>query len=261
MRILPLVRGKPMTFSRATGAIRSRLFVEKINACRGVFDDFCAAECAAPKTKPLGYEAANSNDWYLGKMVALQLEDYPVVFWLREALGERSSLLEVGGHIGEAFYAFELVLAYPPELTWTIFDVPSVAAAGASLARERGCTNLRFITNFEKAENPDILLACGAIQYLDYRTPAHMIESLQIRPRHILINTTPIYDGPSFVTIQNIGSVYCPYRVFNRNEIVQGLGSAGYVLIDSWQKERKFRIPRHPDKSFDHYSGLYFRLR
>jgi len=261
MQILPSVHGKPVTLPRIARAIRSRLFVEELNACRGVFDDFAAAERAAPKTKPLGYEAANSNNWYKGKMTALQIEDYPVVFWLREALKESRALLEVGGHVGEAFYAFQRVLAYPPELSWTIFDVPSIAAAGTSLARERDCNNLHFITDPKKSAGPDILLACGAIQYLDYRTPAHMIESLQIRPRHIVINTTPIYEGPSFVTIQNIGSVYCAYRVFNRNEIVQGLDAVGYTLVDSWQKERKFRIPRHPEKSFDHYSGLYFRLR
>lgn len=255
------VHGKPITLSRAARAIRSRLFVEKINACRGVFEDFAAAEHAAPKTKPLGYDAANSSNWYMAKMAALQLEDYPVVFWLREALKDSRVLLELGGHIGEGFYAFQRVLDYPTELSWTIFDVPSIAAAGASLAQERHCTNLHFITDPKKSEGPDILLACGAIQYLDYRTPAHMLGSLQIRPRHILINTTPIYDGPSFVTIQNIGSVYCPYRVFNRAEIVQGLDAAGYELVDSWRKERKFRIPKHPERSFDHYSGLYFRLR
>jgi len=255
------VHGKPVTLSRVAQAIRSRIFVEKINACRGVFDDFETAARAAPKSKPLGYEEAHSNNWYMSKMSALQLEDYPVVFWLREALKESRSLLEIGGHIGEAFYAFQRVIDYSPELSWTIFDVPSIAAAGTSLAKERGCTHLHFTTHPEETVGVDILLACGAIQYLDYRTPAHMIAALRIRPRHILINTTPIYDGPSFVTIQNIGSVYCPYRVFNRDEMVQELDAVGYTLVDSWRKERKFRIPRHPEKSFDHYSGLYFRLR
>ena len=79
--------------------------------------------------------------------------------------------------------------------------------------------------------------------------------------RHVLINVTPVYDGPAFVTVQNVSAVYCAYRIFNRQELVGSLESAGYRLVDSWAKPRRFRVPGHPDKSFDQYSGFYFRAR
>jgi len=70
-----------------------------------------------------------------------------------------------------------------------------------------------------------------------------------------------VYDGPSFVTLQNIGTVYCPYRVFSRREFVSSLEALDYELVDSWQKPRAFRVPGHPDKSFGAFSGFYFRQR
>jgi putative methyltransferase (TIGR04325 family) len=206
----------------------------------------------------LGYDSADSANWYLGKLDTLQLEDYPVVFWLRTAFENSRSVFEVGGHIGEAYYGFARLLTYPPGLTWTICDVPTVTAAGEALAKERGKENLRFVTKPEQSDGADIFLACGALQYLE-QSPAEMISAFPERPQHVLINTTPIYDGPAFVTVQNIGSAYCAYRIFNRQQLVDSLEQLGYSLVDSWQKERKFRIPKHPEQNFDHYTGLYFR--
>lgn len=192
-------------------------------------------------------------------MESFLLDDYPVVFWLRDALLDSRTLFEVGGHIGEAYYSFSRVLEYPPNLEWTICDVPSVTAAGEALAKERGRTNLKFVTAPPQSDGAEIFLACGALQYLDYAGPAELISEFKIKPKHVLINTTPVYEGASFVTLQNIGSAYCPYRIFSRPELVESLRSLGYTLVDSWQKERKFRIAGHPERSFDHYSGFYFR--
>lgn len=243
--------------------MRSRLFgrFETLNSCHGVFASFEEATRAAPPSKPLGYDAANSNNWYIGKLNTLSLEDYPVVFWLKEAFETGRSLFELGGHIGEAYYSFSRVIPYPADLSWTICDVPTIVKAGRALAEERGALNVEFVTDASQTAGADIYLACGALQYLDSPTPATTIAGFKIQPRHVIINTTPVYDGPSFVTLQNIGSAYCPYRIFSREELISTLGALGYDLVDSWQKERLFRIPRHPEKSFNHYSGFYFRKK
>jgi putative methyltransferase (TIGR04325 family) len=230
-----------------------------INSFRGVFESFADAERAAPKFKPVGYDAAGSEHWWAFKLDRILDEDYPALFWLREALAESRSLLDVGGHIGEAFYAFERVLAYPPGFKWTVMDVPTVAEAGRKLALERGASALEFISDYGSTEGADILFAAGALQYIDSPGVADAIRSFRIRPRHLVINKTPIYEGPAFVTLQNIGTAHCPYRIFNRQEFVSELDAEGYRLVDEWTKHRPSHVRFHPEKSFEHYTGMYFK--
>ena len=257
------LRGLPVTPARILRSLRRRLLerLDPVNSFRGVYESFADAERAAPPVKPLGYDSADSATWYLNKHEKVLLEDYPVLFWLRSAFDDSHSVFEIGGHVGVAYYGFAQVLPYPPDLNWTICDVPTIVAAGEALARDRGRTNLRFVTSPAQAEGADIVLACGALQYVDSPGLAETIASFRVQPRHVLVNTTPLYDGAAFITLQNIGSAYCPYRVFNRREFVRSLEVIGYSLVDTWQKERAFRIPRHPDRSFDHYSGFYFRSK
>ena len=251
----------PLTPARILRSLRRRLHdhLQPLNQFRGVYDSFADALRAAPRTKAVGYDAANSSDWYLDKHNEVRLEDYPVLFWLRTAFEDSRSLFEIGGHVGVAYYGFAQVLTYPRDLTWTICDVPTVAAAGEALARERGRSNIRFVTSPAQVEGADIVLAAGALQYVETPSLAGTLAAFRARPKHVLVNTTPVYDGPSFITLQNIGPVYCPYRAFNRQEFVDSLQSLGYSLVSSWQKERVFRVPGHPERSFDHYTGFYFR--
>jgi putative methyltransferase (TIGR04325 family) len=230
-----------------------------MNAYRGVYSSFAEAQRAAPPTKPLGYDAAKSEGWYLSKLTGVQLEDYPVVYWLREAMADSRTLLEVGGHVGVAYYGFARLLAYPPGFRWTIWDVPSVVEAGKALARERGRTDVDFVSNPSEVKSADIILAAGSLQYIEHPTLDELIAALNPRPRHVLLNITPVGEGPEFVTLQNIGSVYCGYRIFSRSTLVGSMERLGYTLVDSWHKPRPFRVPGHPERSFDSFSGFYFR--
>lgn len=260
--LFPAFRGKPLTPARVILALRSRVLdrMQPVNEVRGVYTSFAEAERAAPRTKPLGYDAADAGSWYVDKLSGVQLEDYPVLFWLRGALDTSRSVFELGGHVGVAYYGFSRVLDYPLDLSWTILDVPSVMSAGEALARERGRTNLRFATGgLASVAGADIVLAAGSLQYLE-KSLSEIVGGLRHRPKHILVNVTPVYDGPTFVTIQNVSNVYCAYRVFNRQELIRSLETIGYELVDSWAKPRQFKVPNHPDKSFDRYSGFYFRL-
>lgn len=241
--------------------LHDRLFgaKEALNSFSGVYSNFADASRAAPPAKPVGYDSAESANWYLGKLNGVSQEDYPVIYWLREAFADSHSIFEIGGHVGVAYYGFERILPYPPNLKWTILDVPTIAAAGSDLAKQRGRNNIRFVTAPDQTDGADILLACGALQYIDQPDLAGTIASLTVKPKHILINTTPVYDGAAYITLQNIGSAYCPYRIFNRRELIRSLTNLGYSLVDFWQKERAVVIPGHPEKSFEHYSGFYFR--
>lgn len=253
--------GQPLTPSRIVRGLRARLLdrFPTINSCDGIYESFEEAARAAPRDRPLGYDDANSATWYQHKLKAVQLDDYPVAFWLRKALEDSASVFEVGGHVGEAYYSLSQIMSYPEGMTWTICEVPSTAEAGERLAHERGCGNLKFVTRPEQCAGAEIFIACGSLQYLEAKSPVEIFSSFDVRPRHIIINTTPIYDGPGFITLQYIGTAYCPYRIFNRQELLDSLSAEGYTLVASWQKERAFRVRRHPERSFDHYSGLYLR--
>lgn len=257
------IKGKPVTLARALRWLQWRWHdrIQPLNAFRGVYASFAEAQHAAPDVKPIGYDSAGSDNWYRSKLIAVSQEDYPVLFWLRSAFEDSRSIFEIGGHIGVAYYGFSTILSYPPGLNWTICDVPTIAAAGEALARERGRNNVQFVTSPSATAEADIVLACGALQYIDAPNLVDIISVFRTRPKHVIINTTPVHDGNTFITLQNIGSAYCPYRVFGRDELVLSLEQLGYALVDSWRKERLFRIPSHPDRSFDHYTGFYFRAR
>lgn len=253
--------GKALTAKRIFQALQVRVQdrLQPINQVRGVFDNFEEAAAAAPRTKPLGYNEAKAGNWYSDKLSGVKLHDYPVIYWLRNAFSDSRSILEIGGHVGVAYYGFSRVLEYPQDLTWTILDVPTVMQAGETLARERGQTNLHFAHGgLDTIIGADIVMAVGALQYLETNL-ATILSNCKQRPKHVLINETPVYDGPTFITLQNLGSIYSAYHIFNRQEFLNSLEAIGYRLVDSWTKPRYLCVPGHPDKVLNHYSGFYFR--
>lgn len=254
--------GKALTAHRIFQALLVRVQdrIQPKNTVRGVYSSFEEAVAAAPATKATGYEAAKAENWYFDKLTKVQLDDYPVIYWLKNAFADSNTVFEIGGHVGVAYYGFSQVLEYPRDLSWTILDVPSVMKAGEALAREKDPTHhLHFAHDgLNAVKGADIVVSVGALQYLETNLSS-ILSNFQQRPKHVIINVTPVYDGPQFVTIQNLGSVYCPYRIFNRRDLVDSLESMGYRLVDSWANPRHFDVPRHPDKTFEHYSGFYFQ--
>ena len=253
--------GNSLTATRIFQALQVRFQdrLQPINEVRGVYASFAEAIAAAPRTKPLGFDAANAGNWYFDKLNGVQLEDYPVIYWLKRAFADSRSVFEIGGHVGVAYYGFSRVLEYPQDLSWNILDFPSVMEAGEALARQRGQTKLHFAHGgLSTIKGADILMAAGVLQYLETNL-ATILSNFQQPPKHVLINVTPVYDGPRFTTIQNVGSVYCAYHIFNRQEFLSSLEAIGYRLVDSWTKPRCLHVPGHPDKTLDHYSGFYFR--
>ncbi len=138
-----------------------------LNGFRGVFRDFDEAVGQPPASSAIGYDNPAAASFYRELLDQVRHDDYPVLLWLARALKGSRTLLEIGGHVGVAYYSFERLIGFPAELTWTILDTPAVAEAGRQLARERGRSNVRFITDFSEIEGPvDILFAAGSLQYV-----------------------------------------------------------------------------------------------
>lgn len=229
-----------------------------LNGFRGIFASFDEAAASAPPGRAVGYDNPQAAALYRELLERPRHEDYPALFWLERALATGRTVLEIGGHVGVAYYGFERHLSKPQALEWTILDTPAVAEAGRRLAGERGRQNLRFVTDFAEApQRVDVLFAAGSLQYLPGPLLPERVRGMARAPRHILINNTPVTDGEGFVTLQDIALGYCPYRVHSRADLIEPLLSLGYELKDSWQKERSLVVPGHPERTLSHYSGFY----
>lgn len=232
-----------------------------INSFRGVFRNFEEAAIHIPRSKRVGYDIPETADWYRDRLNEVQHDDYPALFWLEQAFEGGQTLVEIGGHVGVAYYSFSKVLEGSESLRWTIVDVPSVTRAGEQLARERNRTNLHFANDLSQASaGCDILLASGSLQYLDGPLLPERISKMSPLPTHIIINKTPIRQiGEGYVTLQDIGVSVAPYRIHSRQELIGALEKLGYEVVATWHKDRRVVIPTRPDLTVKSYSGYYLR--
>jgi putative methyltransferase (TIGR04325 family) len=236
----------------------------------GVYETFEEAILAAPKTKKIGYDNPELALEYQQMLVRDNWEnsgrtvadhDRPLIFRLNSIFerGEGNTIFDFGGNVGIHFYSYSKYLNYPPDLKWTICEVPEIAKIGKQIAEQRGISNLDFTSEFKDVENKNVLIGSGSIQYVDNLSK---IVPVNGKPVHLLINRLPLYDGDRFVTLQNGGSVFYPQYIFNKAEFINGLENIGYELIDIWEdRHDSCIIPFYPDRSIDNYYGLYFQLK
>jgi putative methyltransferase (TIGR04325 family) len=229
----------------------------------GVYDSWDEARRAIPEGRQAGYDHPEAASMYMEYTERLRLSDYAVLFWMESAIAASSSLFDLGGNVGLACYAFEKYLNYPKFLRWVVCDLPEISSFGKQLAQERNMTRLEFTENYQNADGTDILLTAGTLQCME-TSLSTILSQLQNKPKHVLVNRLPLFDGKPFFTVRELPSVTLVYRVFNREEFVGSIEANGYQLIDSWEISEPSCgtciIPFHWDKAIRAYSGLYFRL-
>lgn len=231
---------------------------KKANLFKGIFDSFEEAAASSPKTKNIGYDNEEPANMYHERMKRVYPADYPVMFWLSSLLKNNASVFDLGGHIGVTYYAYKKYLDYPETLDWTVCDVPEVVKSGKTIARQKNIPDLTFTSDYKALNGYDILLLSGSLQYIDIPL-SEIITAVDQPPRHVMVNMLPIYNGQSFVTLQNIGTAFCPYRIFNTEEFITSMQETGYKLIDIWENaEKSCHLPFNPEHSLKRYHGLYF---
>lgn len=234
---------------------------QSANLFRGVFPSFDAAQASAPAGKPIGYDHPEPAQMYRDRASTVYPADYPVLYWLSQLLQNKHRVFDFGGHVGVTYYAYKKYLPYDKLQSWTVCDVQAVVDAGRQLATETENEQLQFTTQFSDAENTDILLASGSLQYIQMPFSVQ-IKQLTDKPQHIIVNLLPAYNGETVFTLQNIGTAFCPYKIVNLVEFKQQLIELGYEVVDQWANaEKSCYIPFHPKESLDCYYGLYLRLR
>lgn len=231
----------------------------KSNLFRGIFDSFAAAEASAPSTRPTGYDNPASANLYL-KRLTIDEYDYPSLFWISSSIfsGMRR-IADIGGSVGIKYYAFAKFIDFPPDIIWRVIDVPAVVNRGKEFAEERNAgASLEFSARMSDAEDVDVMLVSGALQYLP-QPLSEILDQLSSKPARIVINTAPIHPAHSFFTLNSIGTAYCPYRVERRDAFVEAITARGYHLRDEWLNlDKKMRIAFEPEYSLHNYTGFCF---
>lgn len=228
----------------------------------GIYGSYAEAAAAAPATLPKSYDVNASGRMYHDRLDQVRVSDFPMIHWISRLLAQGSrSVFDLGGHIGISYYGFSRYIDYPPDMRWTVHDVHSVVVAGRDLAGRRDERGLLHFTDArEQVDGNDVMISCGALQYLEY-TLAELLEPLRKRPAHVLINLTPMHRRLNYFTLQNIGFAICPYRVPAVPDFVSSMERLGYRLEDHWEShERNLRVPFSPEHDVECYHGFYFRL-
>jgi putative methyltransferase (TIGR04325 family) len=135
--------------------------------------------------------------------------------------------------------------------------VPAVVAFGTQVAERESAPALRFTTSLDELAQADVLLASGALQFID--DPLTLLARARALPRHLIINKVPAYGLPPAVTLHNMGTALCPYHLFNGPQFITAFERLGFTLVDNWRSPNVgCEIPFHPEHSIAEYSGYYF---
>jgi putative methyltransferase (TIGR04325 family) len=228
------------------------------NRFRGVYASFAEAQASIPATAKVGYDHDAMAGLYRHRMDKANPSDYAVLFWLKGIIDARSFVFDFGGHVGVAYHGWRNYLGYPPGMRWLVHDVPAIVKVGAELARDRPSEGLAFTSDLAGARGCTIFLAAGSLQYVDESLPALLARTGTL-PRHLIVNKMPLYEGPTFVTVQSTGRAFHPYRIYNRAEFVAEVVALGYRVVDDWNNREQYcEIPFAHDRDIDAYSGYYF---
>lgn len=184
--------------------------------------------------------------------------DYAAFYNLVSRCSSIHRVFDLGGNVGNLFYYYSRHLPFPGDLVWTVHDLPEVIEEGRKIAAGRsGAERLAFTTDLSAAAGADLFLSSGSLHYFE-EPLADMLARVGATPRYILINRTPLIEGPTTATVQDAREFLAPCILRNRTELIAGLEAAGYRLVDSWEaQELSLTLPFHPELSARYYSGLF----
>jgi putative methyltransferase (TIGR04325 family) len=244
--------------------LRKKIFEKKfanhqnVNYFRGHYDSFQQAIASSPKTKPIGYDNENAAQMYKERTEKIYPTDYPVLYWMQKYKENIKNVFDFGGHIGVHYYSYSRYLNYSKLNKWTVCDVESVINEGKKIASTQKTESLSFVTDIDSCENYDLLLISGSLQYLEWELHTKL-QNLKIMPKFIIVNMLPLHPNYKTITLQSIGTSFCPYHIRRKDEFITGLNEIGYDLVDIWKnEEKKCNIEFEPTRSLDYYNGAFF---
>lgn len=229
-----------------------------VNYFRGVFKTFKEAQLSSPRTKPVGYNNVDSARLYKERIDRVFSTDYPVLYWMKHFQNSYQSVFDFGGHVGIHYYSYSKFLNYDSINSWTVCDVESVTEEGRLLATQKNASKLKFVNHIEQADGFDLFLASGSLQYLEWELN-DKLKKLNSPPQILILNMLPLHKTLKTITLQSIGTSFCPYYLRKETDFINDLEKIGYKLLDIWNnEEKKCNIAFESERSLSHYKGLIF---
>ena len=245
-------------------ALRSRPWLraplESMLGFRRSFSSFAEAQTIADRYIPAGHEHPDEVTFHTAISDILRESDYPVLFLLAPIAHRFHNVFDLGGSVGNIFYAYKNHLPFSDSLNWLVYDLPFIRPIGERLAIKRREPRIQFVDSLERASGVDLFLASGSLHY--FEQPLHeTLRSLEHLPPHVIINRTPISRSQDVITVQDNHSFLVPCKLHSRSTLISGMQSLGYRLHSEWPvHERKLLLPLDPHLSARTYSGFYFKL-
>lgn len=251
----PVVSALPRAV-RDVGAFRG--WVAQFSQHRVPYGSFAEARLALA-AKPIGYETC-PGDLYEGLRYELVPGDLKAMQWLEKNIASVRRVFDFGGNIGLQYYGFSGRIEFPKDLEWTVGEISPFVEEGARIAEREGKTNLHFTHEFAPAAEADFILVSGVLHYLE-EPFSERLRGLREMPKRMLINRVPLTQGPTTVTLQDIGKALLPVKIRNREEFLDDILACGYQIVDQWKvHELRCAMPLYPERSAHYYSGFYFEL-
>jgi putative methyltransferase (TIGR04325 family) len=245
----------------SNGCAPLRALLYQLARHRRPFDTMEEARAAAAKIGLGSHEEESNIQLHLKKGESARVSDYPVLFWLQKCLGSARRILDLGGNVGNLFYCYEKYLVFPPDLIWTVYDLPRTVSTGRELAKQRNATKLEFTHQLANLEKYDLLLISGSMHYLE-PSLLELLRGAGNRPRWVLINRVPLSQRHEFYTVQKDPHIAVGCRIEKFDSVVSGMNTLGYDLTDHWPvPDRSVSLPLFPSHSIHSYSGLFFTNR
>lgn len=228
---------------------------------RRAFPSFAAAQACASKYIQAGHEHLEEIRFHTSIADTVRESDYPILFYLAPLASELRDVFDLGGNVGNLFYAYQQKITFPSTLVWTVYDLPVKKPLGEKLAAARGETRIRFADTLAEASGSDVFIASGSLHY--FEEPLHdILASLKDLPKHVFVNRTPCSTGSDLITVQDNRSYLVPCKLHSRTTLISGMQALGYKLQSEWPVyERRLSVPTHPDLCAPNYSGFYFRKK
>ena len=237
----------------------SQSLLESSLAYRNTFPSFAEAQSSASKYIAAGHEHPDEIRYHTSIADSIRESDYPVLFHLAPLAASLRRVFDLGGHVGNLFYAYQHKICFPSDVTWTVYDLPHKRPFGEKLAADRNETRIRFGDRLAEASGADVFIASGSLHYFE-QSLDELLRTLEVQPPHVFVNRTPFSTGPSLITVQDNRSYLVPCTLHSRSELISGMAHLGYQLVSEWPvHERKLCVPLYPDLTAHTYEGFYFR--
>jgi len=240
------------------GAASTRVGATLAGWTLGYRRSFRTLDEAARAVKPYakgGHENPANVAWHLDRTAGTS--DYAAFYYLRDRLPEVRTVFDLGGNVGNLYYCYRNYLPLREDVVWTVYDLPENVSRGRILATDRQAQNLRFVDDLGQIGEVDLFIASGSLHYFDKPLP-ELLERVEPRPKYVLVNRTPLTDGPDFAVIQDAGHIRVACMLYNRAKLIAGFERLGYGLRGEWRApEFAIPVPDRPSSSITAYTGLW----